>query len=85
MTRWHHWTTDANEYYTLTGFPGWNGEGVDSYILPFTAAGTMQLYRLNYPALGALHHWTIDVNEYNTLTTPAYGWVGEGGSGFVIQ
>jgi hypothetical protein len=85
-TRWHHWTTDANEYYTL-GFvySGWNLEGVDGYILPTAAVGTTQLYRLNYPALGALHHWTIDANEYNTLITPAYGWVGEGGSGFVIQ
>ena len=34
---------------------------------------------------GALHHWTIDANEYTTLITPAYGWIGEGGSGFVIQ
>jgi uncharacterized repeat protein (TIGR01451 family) len=83
-TFWHHWTTDANEYYTLGYvFAGWNMEGVDGYILPTTAAGTTQLFRLNYPALGALHHWTIDANEYNTLTTQ-YGWVGEGGSGFVI-
>ncbi|HUP30652.1 MAG TPA: DUF1565 domain-containing protein [Usitatibacter sp.] len=84
-SQWHHWTTDANEYYTLVQFPGWNGEGVDGYILPTSTAGAIQLYRLNYPALGALHHWTIDANEYNTLITPAYGWVGEGGSGFVIQ
>src|SRR6185369_9305788 len=27
-TQWHHWTTDANEYYTLsTVYAGWNGEG----------------------------------------------------------
>jgi uncharacterized repeat protein (TIGR01451 family) len=83
--RWHHWTTDPNEYYTLIQSPNWSGEGVDGYILPTNVAGTLQLYRLNYPALGALHHWTIDVNEYNTLITPAYGWIGEGGSGFVIQ
>jgi uncharacterized repeat protein (TIGR01451 family) len=85
-TRWHHWTTDANEYYTLgLVYSGWNMEGVDGYILPTQGAGTIQLYRLNYPALGSLHHWTIDANEYNTLITPAYGWVGEGGSGFVVQ
>jgi uncharacterized repeat protein (TIGR01451 family) len=83
-TRWHHWTTDANEYYTL-GFvyAGWSMEGVDGYILPTTAAGATQLYRLNYPALGSLHHWTIDANEYSTLIS-TYGWIGEGGSGFVI-
>jgi uncharacterized repeat protein (TIGR01451 family) len=84
-TQWHHWTTDPNEYYTLAGAPGWYAEGVDGYILPAAApTGTTQLYRLNYPPLGSLHHWTIDANEYNTLIT-SYGWVGEGGSGFVVQ
>ena len=58
---------------------------MDGYILPTATAGATQLYRLNYPALGSLHHWTIDANEYNTLITPQYGWIGEGGSGFVIQ
>jgi hypothetical protein len=82
-THWHHWTTDPNEYYTLA-VAGWNAEGVDGYILPTQAPGTIQLYRLNYPALGSLHHWTIDANEYNTLIN-SYGWVGEGGSGFVVQ
>jgi uncharacterized repeat protein (TIGR01451 family) len=83
-TRWHHWTTDANEYYTLGTYPGWNLEGVDGYILPSAAAGATQLYRLNYPALGSLHHWTIDANEYATLIN-SFGWIGEGGSGFVVQ
>jgi uncharacterized repeat protein (TIGR01451 family) len=83
-TRWHHWTTDANEYYTLIEFPGWIGEGVDGYLLPSATAGAIQLYRLNYPALGSLHHWTIDANEYSTLIS-SFGWIGEGGSGFVIQ
>jgi uncharacterized repeat protein (TIGR01451 family) len=85
QTFWHHWTTDANEYYTLIQFANWHGEGVDGYILPTATAGAMQLYRLNYPALPGLHHWTVDTNEYNTLITPQYGWIGEGGSGFVIQ
>jgi uncharacterized repeat protein (TIGR01451 family) len=83
-TRWHHWTTDPNEYYTLMTFPGWNGEDVAGYIFPTQAPGTTQLYRLTYPFIGGLHHWTIDANEYNTLIS-TYGWVGEGGSGFVIQ
>ncbi|HUP31216.1 MAG TPA: hypothetical protein VM122_13640 [Usitatibacter sp.] len=82
-TQWHHWTTDANEYYTLGGLSNWNSEGVDGYILPSAAAGTIQLFRLNYPFLGSLHHWTIDANEYNVLTT-SYGWIGEGGAGYVV-
>jgi hypothetical protein len=83
-TRWHHWTTDANEYYTLIQFPNWSAEGVDGYILPTAAPGTTQLYRLVYPDGRGLHHWTIDANEYAALIA-TFGWVGEGGSGFVIQ
>jgi hypothetical protein len=30
-----------------------------------------------------LHHWTVDSNEYITLIG-TYGWVGEGGAGFVL-
>ncbi|HUP30179.1 MAG TPA: hypothetical protein VM122_08410, partial [Usitatibacter sp.] len=82
-TRWHHWTTDANEYYTLSLFPSWNAEGVDGYILPTNPAGSTQLYRLLYPFVPGLHHWTIDANEYNVLTT-SYGWIGEGGAGYVV-
>jgi uncharacterized repeat protein (TIGR01451 family) len=84
IRRWHHWTTDPNEYYWLGqyGF-GWNSEGVDGYLLPTQAPGTIPLYRLVYPAIGDLHHWTIDENEYTTLIS-TYGWVGEGGTGFVI-
>jgi uncharacterized repeat protein (TIGR01451 family) len=84
ITRWHHWTTDPNEYYTLTTYPGWNGEGVDGYILPTSTTGATQLFRLVYPNGTGLHHWTIDANEYSTLIA-VYGWVGEGGAGFVVQ
>jgi uncharacterized repeat protein (TIGR01451 family) len=83
-TQFHHWTTDANEYYTLGLYPNWSQEGVDGYILPTGTTGTIQLYRLNYPPIPGMHHWTIDVNEYTTLINQ-FGWVGEGGSGFVIQ
>jgi M6 family metalloprotease-like protein len=83
-TRWHHWTTDANEYYTLSVlFPWWTGEGVDGWILPTQPPGTIQLYRLLYPFVAGLHHWTIDPTEYSILIS-TYGWIGEGGSGFVI-
>jgi len=84
ITRWHHWTTDANEYYTLRGYPGWNAEGIDGYILPNAAAGSTQLFRLVYPNGTGLHHWTIDPDEYAALIA-TYGWVGEGGAGFVIE
>jgi hypothetical protein len=83
-THWHHWTTDANEYYTLAQYASWSAEGVDGYILPANPPGTTQLYRLNYPFLGTLHHWTTDANEYATLIG-SFGWVGEGGAGFVVQ
>jgi uncharacterized repeat protein (TIGR01451 family) len=82
-SRWHHWSTDANEYYTLIQYPNWHGEGMDGWILPTSAPGSTQLFRLNYPYNPGLHHWTIDPVEYNILTT-TYGWIGEGGSGFVI-
>ena len=83
-TKWHHWTTDANEYYTLAQYPWWSAEGVDGYILPNAATGTTQLFRLNFKSIPTLHHWTIDAYEYSQLIC-CYGWAGEGGSGFVIQ
>ena len=58
-------------------------EGFDGWILPTQAAGTIELYRLNYPALGSLHHWTVDPVEYGELIT-RFGWVGEPGAGFVV-
>ena len=82
-TNWHHWTTDANEYYTLSLYPWWSAEGVDGYILPTQATGTIQLFRLNFAYIPTLHHWTIDAYEYSQLIC-CYGWSGEGGAGFVI-
>jgi hypothetical protein len=83
VTRWHHWSTDANEYYTLVSI-GWTGESVDGYILPTATTGAIQLYRLVFNAIAGLHHWTIDANEYSVLTTSG-AWIGEPGAGFVIQ
>lgn len=57
--------------------------GVDGYLLPTQAPGTIPLFRLLYPPVGNLHHWTIDQSEYDTLVA-GYGWYGEGGTGFVI-
>lgn len=82
-TRWHHWTTDPNEYYTLSLVPGWSAEGTDGFILPTQAQGAIPLYRLLYPFIGGLHHWTIDGYEANTLVQ-SYGWILEGGSGYVL-
>lgn len=76
----HLWTTDANEYAVL-GTRGWLQEGLDGYILPAQAAGTVPLYRLAYTAL-PLHLWTTDGNEYSVLNTR--GWVQEGPIGYVI-
>jgi hypothetical protein len=84
-TRWHHWTTDANEYYTLSNsYPCWHAEGVDGYILPSATAGATELYRLVYLNGTGLHHWTVDENEVHVLTT-TLGWAEEAGAGFVIQ
>ena len=52
--------------------------------MPSATTGATQLYRLVYPDGRGLHHWTIDPVEYQQLIS-VYGWVGEGGSGFVIQ
>jgi sugar lactone lactonase YvrE len=76
--RWHHWTTDPNEYYTLSQWPSWDGEGIDGYILPSATDGTTPLYRLHYPAIPGLHHWTTDALEASVLSTPERGWVIEG-------
>jgi len=82
--RWHHWTTDPNEYYTLMDLPCWHAEGVDGYILPSPAAGTMELYRLVLLGGTGLHHWTVDPNEVAVLTN-GRGWMLESGGGYVIQ
>ena len=78
----HHWTTDANEYNVLPNF-GWSKEGIDGYILPSQAVGTLALYRLYLNAKGGLHLWSTDQNEVNYLTTNA-GWQSEGIAGYVI-
>lgn len=76
ITRWHHWTTDRNEYFTLRGFaPRWVAEGVDGYIFPTQVTGTTAWYRLLFPGIAGLHHWTADLYERNTLI----------GSGFWIE
>ena len=57
---------------------------MDGYVLPSTTTGATQLFRLVYPNGTGLHHWTTDANEYTTLID-VYGWVREGGAGFVLQ
>jgi parallel beta-helix repeat protein len=72
--RWHHWTTDRNEYLTLRQFSSiYDAEGVDGYVLPSAVGGTVPLYRLLYVPIAGLHHWTTDTNEKNVLLTR--GWV----------
>jgi uncharacterized repeat protein (TIGR02543 family) len=83
-TRWHHWTTDPNEYYTLATLEGWSAEGVDGYILPRATAGATELYRLVLPNGTGLHHWTVDANEVAVLTS-TFGWLLEPGAGFVVE
>lgn len=76
ISRWHHWTTDRNEYFTLRQFTyRYIAEGVDGYIFPSQVAGTVPWYRLTLPSIPGLHHWTTDLNERNTLIQ--WGWVEE--------
>jgi hypothetical protein len=79
----HHWTTDVNEYNFLATV-GWQQEGIDGYILPSAAPGTVPLYRLYINASGGLHLWTTDVNEASTLSTTG-AWALEGISGYVLS
>jgi hypothetical protein len=78
----HHWTTDANEYNALGGL-GWSKEGIDGYILPSQATGSVPLYRLYINAYGGLHLWTTDAFEKNVLST-TQGWTDEGIAGYVL-
>jgi hypothetical protein len=78
----HHWTTDAHEYGVLTTM-GWKQEGIDGYILPNAATGSIPLYRLYLNAFGGLHLWTTDANERNVLTNSG-NWNDEGVAGYVV-
>ena len=81
--RQHLWTTDLNEFTTLSQVPGWNSEGIAAYVFPSAIAGSTPLYRMSYPFLPDMHLWTTDLNEYDTLYLD-YGWVKEGVIGYVI-
>ena len=78
----HHWTTDANEYAFLPTV-GWVQEGIDGYVLPSQATGSVPLYRLYLNAAGGLHLWTIDANERAYLVANS-GWIDEGIAGYVV-
>ncbi len=76
-SRWHHWTTDRNEYFTLRENTGrYNAEGVDGYIFQTQVSGTVPWYRLLYVGIPGLHHWTADQNERNVLVGSGF-WVEE--------
>jgi len=79
----HHWTADANEYYIVSQYPGWNGEGIDGFILPTQAPGTLPLHRLVLNTNASPHHWTTDDFE-NAVLISTYGWKSEGVSGYLI-
>ncbi|HUP30920.1 MAG TPA: PQQ-dependent sugar dehydrogenase [Usitatibacter sp.] len=76
----HHWTTDPNEYNVLPGF-GWMQEGIDGYVFPRVASGTVPLYRLYLPGNGQ-HLWTTDANERHVQQQG--GWLDEGIAGYVL-
>ena len=76
IARWHHWTTDQNEYIVLGGITArYDQEGVDGYIFKTQVAGTVPWYRLLHTAVPGLHHWTTDANERDILLSR--GWIEE--------
>lgn len=82
----HYWTTDPNDYYNYTSRTesGWRAEGVDGYILPVIATGSVELFQMMRVSMPGLRYWCVDLDEYNTLTGSGE-WIGEGGIGAVIQ
>ena len=79
----HFWTTDRNEYLTLIKSPtSYIGEGIDGFLLPALASGTIPLYRLVYCCAAiTIHFWTTDPNENAVLTAPGAGWNSEASPG----
>ena len=76
ILRWHHWTTDRNEYFFLRTLTGrYIAEGVDGYIFRTQVSGTVPWYRLTLPSIPGLHHWTSDLGERNHLVS--VGWIEE--------
>jgi probable HAF family extracellular repeat protein len=83
-TQEHLYTTDDNEYRTLSAAPSFRYEGVDGHMFPPgpQPTGTLPLFRLFNP-FTLKHLLTSDANEYAAL--PATGfWVAEGVVGYVV-
>ena len=82
----HFWTTDRNEYVTLSRFTSlYSGEGADGFILPAPSGNAIPLFRLRFATANPpIHHWTADANENSVLTSPGRGWISEGISGYVF-
>jgi len=77
IARWHHWTTDLNEYTVLGANTGrYDQEGIDGYIFKTQVPGTVPFYRLLFKNIAGLHHWTADQNERDTLVGGG-AWVEE--------
>lgn len=77
VARWHHWTSDRNEYDTLRQRSyRYLAEGIDGYIFLTQVPGTIPWYRLAYPSIPGLHTWTSDQNERDTLVNQR-GWIEE--------
>jgi hypothetical protein len=83
-TRWHLWTTDRNEYFTLREFTAiYDAEGVDGYLFPTQVGSTIRFDRLLFTPINGLHHWTRDQNERTTLKAGG-AWVDDHLDGFVF-
>ncbi len=84
ITKEHHYTTDAYEYFVL-GTRGWIQEGVAHRVYlaatPVSGVTPVSLYRLYHPGIRQ-HLWTTDRNEYDVLGTR--GWTQENVDGYIL-
>lgn len=81
----HFWTSDRNEYVTLSRFTNlYSGEGADGFILPVASGNAIPLFRLRFATANPpIHHWTADAYE-NSVLVGSGGWIAEPGPGYVF-
>jgi hypothetical protein len=83
-TKWHLWTRDRNEYFTLREFTAiYDAEGVDGYLFPSQVPSSIRLDRLLFAPINGLHHWTRDQNERTVLKSGG-AWQDDALDGFVF-
>jgi subtilisin family serine protease len=77
------WTSEANEYYTLTTIAGgpFVGEGTDGWVFQKPVTGTVPFYRIYFAAINR-HLWTTDANEVNHWVNVVKAYILDGSFGY---